>query len=376
MYSTDAATLAALGESHTAQFSAIMTDPNSGANPLPGLVQIGGSVSVDRTASVRRTCQVSVVANTASLPGSPTDPLAPFGNLVQLFRGLIVPASGITLARTVLFPLGVFRLKQTGSSESENGVLLQFSGADSSRAFSRAKFSLPYIIAAGTNYVTAITNLVQFIKPGAIVDAPSTIEVTPQLIFDIGDDPWQHVTEMADALGMECFFTVNDVFKLQSVPDPAVSVPVFTLIDGPGTSLTDVGRDMDDDPGYNGVIISAESSSNAAPFNATVWDDNPSSPTYYLGKYGQVPAGPITSPYIGSTAQATAFGTAWLIKNQGVSDQVTFSSIPNPALDASDVIQVKRSSMKIDATVVIESLTIPLDVSSKMTGTGAKRLLP
>lgn len=375
MYPVSSGFLAALGYPHALATTQLLTDPSTGNQLLPGLRLDGGSVTIDRTAAIRRTCQCSVVVDTGVVPGDASDPLAPFGNQVQLFRGMIVPASGIVAAATELAPLGVFRLQTTGVQDNEDGTLtIQFTGSDKSRKFARNKFTNQYFVAAGTNYITAILALIANRDPTSVVNCSvTTTELTPQMTLDIGADPWDALTNMCAAIGVEAFYDVNGAVTVQSVPDPTVNPVVFSFIEGQaGNTMTDVGREFDDEPGFNGVTMSGESSSLSAPVFATVWDTDPDSPTYYLGKYGQVPDNQ-SSPYVGTIAQAVAFGTAYMLKNLGVTSQVTFSAIPNPALDADDIVYFQRTRSGISDVVVVESLTIPLDASSKMTGTCAKR---
>lgn len=372
-YPVSTAFINALGTSHTVTTAAFLFDPLSGNQLLPGMVLIGGSVSVDRTAQYRRTCQVQLLPDVNSLPGSAADALAPYGNRVRLYRGMIIPGPAPQV--NTLVPLGVFRLASTGSSETDDGQLaLNFSGFDNSRQVSRAKFTTPYLIAAGTDYVAAIVALITNRMPDVIIDVPtSTGELTPQIVCDVGADPWDQLTQMAGALGMECFFTVDGTFRLQSVPDASSTPVAYSFVEGNGTTVTDIDREFDDDPGFNGVIMQAESSSLPVPLTSIAWDSDPSSPTYYLGGYGQVPDTQ-TNAYIGSQAQADSAAAAYVLANHGGTEGISISAIPNPALSESDVIQVVRSRLKLNQTAVIESMVIPLDVGSKMTITGAKRV--
>jgi hypothetical protein len=375
MYPISAAALAALPYSHTMQVAAVLADPTTPGALIPGMRILGGSVTVDRTAQYRRQCNLQIAVNTVTIPGKASDALAPYGNTVQLFRGLFIPANGLTPVTSVLIPLGVFRLSTTGVGDSGDEVTVSLTGYDSSRTIARNKFTDVYFIAAGINYATAIAALIADRRPDVVTDIPVTAEFTPQMTFDVGSDPWQALTDMCAALGWECFFTVDDVFKVQPVPDPAITPTAMLYDEGELSHLLTVGKEYDDEPGFNGVVFTGESTSIATPVSATTWDNDPNSPTYYLGKYKKNPDFQ-TSPYIASTAQASAAGVAYMLKNQGGTEQTTFDAIPNPALDASDVIQVKRGRIRVDDIIVVESIVMPLGPDGSMSVTGAKRRTP
>jgi len=50
----------------------------------------------------------------------------------------------------------------------------------------------------------------------------------------------------------------------------------------------------------------------------------------------------------------------------GQQEVITFDSIVDPSLDVNDVIYVKSTGARVDRTVIIDSMDIPLDYTSAL----------
>lgn len=352
---------------------AVMADPDTA---WPVRCQItAGTVSVDRTAANRRRITVTLVDDdrifgTAAgvTPSSPSDPVTPYGTILRPSCLLGLP--GTDQAGWAEIPLGTMRV----SNVKTNGDgTVEVTASDHSRTVGRNKLTAPYVIPAGTNYGDAITALVRD-RLGDLYVAGSvatTDETTPLITIDSGEDPWQHATDMAATVGMDAYFDPLGRFTMQPTPDPAQQPVDWTYAEGENM-LLDAAVELDDDPGFNGVVMTGEGSTLPAPVSATVWDGNPESPTYYLGPYGRVPDFQ-SSPLIANTAQATARAQKYLQDNAGVTEAVTFSAIPNPAHEAGDIVQVTRTRARVDGLFAVESFDVPLMVADSMPVTCVKR---
>jgi hypothetical protein len=345
-----------------------------------------GDVQVNRTAAVRRSCQMIVTPYEAGgpiddpaileqlaaslVPKQPSDTFAPYGNILRPWRGIRVP--GATYSDSFdtdiyYWPLGVFRL--ASASITDDGVpKLSITAYDHSRTIARNKITQPWIVAAGTNYGDAITALCQDRLPGLQALPHGVIDLTPQIIVDPETDPWKTVTDWAAAIGYEVYIDVYGQLVIQAEPDPSTDPVTWTYQDGTldaNAVLLSVDRSMNDEPGYNGVVLMSESTTIPVPIRVEVWDNNPSSPTYYLGPYGKVPKF-VSNPLVTTTTQGTAAATAELLKSAGGTEQASFAIVPNPAHEAGDVVRVVRPLSRTDRVGVIDSMTIPLDVKSAM----------
>jgi hypothetical protein len=359
MLGTSDAYDAAIGTSHTVVAKAdLLLD---GSVIYPDLPITGGQVTVDRTAQFLRSATVSLVDVYGDLvPDSPFQSLTPYGTEVKLYRGLLLPTG------PELLSLGVYRISST-SIKDTTGALIDLSVYDRSRTISRNKFVGTYTIRAGTNVKDAIATLVQFCLPGVAMNLTATPHVTPALSYDPQADPWADAVQtLATSIGFDAYFDVEGVFTLEPTADPSKQVPVLQLVEGPTSIITEIDTSYDDDPGYNGVIVTGENSSNTTPAYGEAWDANPNSPTYEYGRYGRIPRFE-TSKTVTTNDQAQAMASGLLLRELGVTIQREITMIPNPALEPADVVHLSRAASKVDENVVLDYFTMPLTWQGMMT---------
>jgi hypothetical protein len=113
---------------------------------------------------------------------------------------------------------------------------------------------------------------------------------------------------------------------------------------------------------YNGVVVRGESAtSDAAPVSAAAYDLDSTSPTRWgdpaAGAFGMVPYF-MSLPTITTVAQAQAVARANLARHLGAASSVDLSTVPNPALEAGDVIDIIAGGEA--RRHVVDSFTVPL----------------
>lgn len=340
---------------------------SGGAVVATGLRVISGSVEVDATATTRRRFSCTVVDPTGVLvPSDGNDVLSPYGYEVRLWRGF----NYLDGTADELVPLGTFRIASAKVSD-QGAVKIDLTGFDRSRAVQRAHFEQPYSIAANTNYITAIQDLITNRIGAVMFSSITTAAVTPVLLFDQASDPWAAVTQMADSIGCEVFFDPTGVCVIRTQPNLSTSASVYTYVEGANSTLFSVENNLNDEPGYNGVVVDGEPPQ-GTPVHSVVYDADPASPTYYLGKYGKVPRF-YKSQFITSQVQADDAAAAMLRRGKGGTEQLGFSAIPNPALEGGDVVSVVRASIGVNDLYLLQSFSIPLDVADSMSVTTQKR---
>lgn len=375
-----------LGRDHTVRYVAQAEDGYGNLLSYQFGV-VGGDVTVDRTSQVRRSLSMDVTAYGASgsvidstgaleaiadtlLPDDGLDIMAPYGNKIRIWYQIKVPGyvSPDDGSAFYSFPIGLFRI--SSADVSDDGVpKLQITGYDDSKYISKAKLTAPWIVAAGTNYGDAIIALCQNRLPTLQANPHTVTVTTPQIILDPESDPWQAATDWAAAVGCEVFLDRNGILTIQDEPDPTGAAPVWTYSDGtldPNAVLLSVNRGLSDDPGYNGIVLTSESTTLPAPIRIELWDDDPDSPTYALGQYGKVPyfkSSPLIVDYTGGGVMATSE----LQKVIGGTESLDFSVIPNPAHESGDIVRVIRPLSLTDSTAVLDSFVMPLDVTAAMT---------
>lgn len=348
----------------------------SGTNYQRDLDIIEGNVHVDDVA-FHRTCEVSLTDSDGTLtPVDATSLLNPVtGNELRLYRGIVLPSTGLP----ELIPQGVFGVTDLTIDDSGEGYHMRLQGSDRARRVSRAKMTTSYVIATGTNYKTAITALVQS-RFGSVTfsdayNAYTTTLVTPQIVLTTGDDPWSKAQKMAmEGLGADLYFDVLGSLTIVPVTDPSTSPSMWDYVEGVEATLLYINRTVTDQDTFNHIVVFAEHPDNSPPIRGEAKDTNPSSPTYYLGPYGDV-VDVLNSNLITTQAQADIAAAARLNKTLGVTDLVRFNAIVNPCHEIGDIITISRNKLKVNAAFVVDKITVPMVIDRPMDIATRKRKL-
>lgn len=320
---------------------------------------IGGDVQVDGTAAIQRRCTITCVDPTGELtPENAESVLAPNGTEIRPFRGVLYDDG-----TNEVVPLGVFRISKVSVSDSSGGSpSISIEAFDLSRTVSRDKFIAPYIIAAGTDILTAIKAILALTFPDLDYDVTSSeLALTSPNVYDVGDDPWEICVKLASSLG--CSISFDNTGRVEIAPPTDIAAlpsPDFTYIEGPGCTMLDLDRVLSDEPGFNGVVVTGESPGDELPpVRAVVWDNEPTSPTYHLGPYGEVPTF-ITDQVVKTVAEATAVASAALNAQLGYTSTLSITASTNPALEVGDVVQVERERSHVTGLYVVDAFNVPL----------------
>ena len=342
----------AVGGSHrVASRADVLFDRNT---IIEGVAATAGQVSYDRTAERLARCSVTV-ADPLRVPVASDDVLTPFGYELKLWRGIVLPTG------TEYVPLGVFPIQ----SSQVDGVTLvsSLTCEDRSRLVSDARFEDDYQIAAGTNYATAIEDLISDGVTGLDYNLTPTSYTTPLLTFAAQSDRWSAAQQMAKSIGMEILFDGNGVCVTRPEPSFEAS-PVASIAEG--VNLTNLAVALDRSTAYNRVIATSNNASGGDVYRGVATDDDPQSPTYYFGPFGKKPRF-YSSEFIASDNQASSAAAAILAANLGVARSINFEAVPDPRLECSDVVQITRTAFDVDDLHIIDSMTIGLGADTAMT---------
>jgi hypothetical protein len=371
MYPVSAAFLTAVRQAHTATTLVHVID---GATGNPTVVQpVDLEVTIDRTRDVRRTVSGTIADPTGDLTPADADALlAPFGNELRMWRGVMFPAG---TEETV--PLGVFRLTDFTVNDGAGGVTIDIEGADRALVVQRNRWVDPYVITSGTPVEDAVADLLADRYPDVQTNFPTTGQTTPKVVLDAGaeSDPWRDARELFRAAGYELYFDADGI-AVATAPPTLDTNPTITYADGADAVLLDLSRQVSTAASvYNGVVAAGEGTELETPVRAEAWDDDPTSPTYRYGPFGQVPLF-YTSPLITTASQAQTAADSRLASILGASEQVEWGQIVNPALDAGDVLEITRASAGLDAVrIILDTVSIPLRAAEAMSGAGRRRFL-
>lgn len=330
-----------------------------------GTVQpLGGSVSVDRGRDTRRQLGGVSFADPDRLlvPTDPTSLLAPYGQQLRVFRGVRTPSGD------VLAPLGVFRILKT-NAEAPSGVV-GVEADDLSYVVRRNRWTSPWKVEA-VDAADAVADILtdRFPEVETNFDATGYTVGVGWLESGPESDPWRDAQEIARAAGYELAFGPDGVARLYP---PASPDQVASATYGPGTVILTASREIDATETYNGVYAYGEGSAITTPVYAEAWDEDPASPTYRYGPFGEVPRF-FSSPFITTEEQAASAAESLLAQVTGSAESVQWTQIVNPAHDVDDVIDFTVDQLHLSARLVLDTLDIPLLATDPMSATARVR---
>lgn len=393
MISVSSAFLAAIRRSHRVE---ILVDITLNGFPVAQNLRVAdGEVRMDAKQAIRRTCSLRL-ADPDLWPADANDPLAPYGQ-EAIVKYVVHTAS---TAETV--QLGVFVVRSVNWDEPTGTLVIQ--GSDRTSRLTEA-FGLPTAwvyydktsavltesLSTGTVDLRAFINLLITHRagPGVSVSYSTRLPVwgrtrSPKGL--VAEDRWETGIKLAaQLLGGECWATNTGDFAVAPPPDVATT-PVWSVDCGATGVLVGARRGLTREGVYNLITVRSQRTDSSAW--ATVYDNNPDSPTYpglYTGIAGRA-ADVTTGAY---TGEQTAYGEVhkvidsavststedceheariWLRAQLGLLRSVDLTAVPNPALEAGDVIAV----IYHDGTTekhIIDSLVIPLGPGRQYTAT-------
>lgn len=322
-------------------------------------VVIEGSVTAENQ-TVRRSGSIKLVDRDGTLtPVSAKDLLAPSGTELRLFKGLYLPG----VADPEMVPLGTLRISEPEITQDSSGIIIDVKGYDRARTIQRARFTAPWTITAGTTVSQAISDIIasRCTYPTNITPTTAT---TSAAVFEALSDPWDAITQLADAASYEVFFDLLGTFIARPTPAYETQTPAWTYEPGELSLLLTNKRTMNDENSYSAVVVTVENP-DADPIRVIVYDTDPNSATYFdpakpaLSKYGLVPYG-FASPLITTSAQATLAAQTVLARVSGLLEQVEVSTAGHFGHDVGDVLAVRNPDTRLAGTQIIESITQPL----------------
>lgn len=334
----------------------------SGAK-LGDLPVTDGSVTIDATRSVLRSATLTAVGT----PATPTETLWGWlsspGVEVRLWSGLFVGSAFEDV------PLGVFVV--TDTEQADNGTIA-INGSDRSIRIQRARWTDPYVIAAGTELGTALAGLLAnrwTAVQSSFDNIPAGTALGTQVVLAAGadTDPWRDARGIAESFGYDLYFDGNGVARVRSIPDPLASPVVISYAYGEWSVVLSRTKRSTFERTYSGVIVRGEASDIDTPVGAALWDTDPQSPTFADGPFGQVPYF-YTSSMISTEEQAQAVCASLLPKVRGRVESIAWTQLVNPAHEALDVVDVEWDDGST-SRVILDVVTVPLSVSGAMGAT-------
>ena len=355
MYPVTAEFLAAIAApAHVAQagcdayLAGVLVDP---------LAIVGGSVTADRRRSQVRDCSLTFVVESEADCTTVYDRLVTPGIELAPWRGIVVGGE------VEQVPLGRFVVTNVAVARSADGIELTATCSDLSLRIARANWTAPLIIAKGTLLVDALAAILEDRWPDVTLgfdDTTTDDALGTKAVYGAGagSDPWSDAVALAQAHGYTLTFDQVGAAVLRDDTGAAWSTPVYEYARDATAVILDTSRDADLTRLYNGVVASGEGSDVAASVHGEAWDDDPASPTYYLGPLGKVPYF-YSSPLLATDDQAAAAAASLLLKVKGRVETLSWSQVVNPALEPLDAVSVEQADGTF-VTFVLDEVTAPL----------------
>lgn len=137
--------------------------------------------------------------------------------------------------------------------------------------------------------VGAITALILRSLPDAAVVALAADAAIGPRTYDIGDNPWEAIGEIAATIGAEVYCDAAGTFVIAELPDLLTATPAWTIAAGEHGVYLSATRGMSSKDVKNGVLVRGENpETGTATAPVLVVDNDPGSPTYWGGPFGRM----------------------------------------------------------------------------------------
>ena len=322
----------------------VMVESRRGATVLySDIPVIDGTIALDATAQCRRTLSLTVPARLSTglyadrpaLPDSADHPLAAYGQELHVSYGVVYTDGTVEWLRA-----GVFRIESTSGSVTAGGSV-QVTGRSREAFLIDARFVAPRTVSSAST-TALIGTLVHEVLPSVeVVVSASRDARVPTTTYD--EDRWGAIASLAEAIGAVVYADAWGRIVVADAPT-MTGDPAWTVRAGEGGVLVSASSATSREGVANAVVVRGESpSGDFPPMQATVYDDDPTSPTRWgdphAGAFGQVPRFE-SYPTVSTLDQARAVGRGLLAQSTGAARALEASSVPNPALDGGELIHV------------------------------------
>lgn len=315
-------------------------------SPVDGATDLrptGGSIADTTKAGVRRILSLEL----APEPGL-YDLLSPIGTTLTVTAHV-----RLTDRSTVDVPMGVFDIDE--QTLTEGGGNLTATAPDKWVRLQRRKFAGPQQ-SNSAGGITVVQQIITLIRNALGPTEPVNVTATSTAL--VGALTWQSdraqaIIDLATSIGAWVYADRTGVFTIADIP--TIGMSADWLIDSSASGvLTSLSRSRSRTSTANVVCVESTAASGAAFPMQIVWDSDPTSPTFAGPNDGTT--SPITHPELAgpfgvvvynydssqplSVSQARSTALAILAQVVGLASQATLGSVPNPAIDAFDVIDV------------------------------------
>lgn len=343
---------------HKAVFRARLVDPwQIGVSPTGSDINtVSGDVTFDVNSDVNGT--LDMVFNW------------PFSEFNPYYHELYVER-GVEYANGVkeYVGLGYFRVNEI-SQDTVPSDAVRVGGEDRMANLRDGRVPVPIQFGSAASVASVLDFLVQDVMPTVTtvydtVNWPGGTAATTLLGSDhvLSQDRLKFIQELVAAYGKICYFDYAGRFVVRDAPDPA-SGAVFTINAGRSGVLSKAARSISRDGVYNAVVATGEPAGELPPVYGIAIDDDPLSPTLWGGSFGKVPKF-FASSFLTTPGQCANAAQNLLNSGRGAPYTVSLGLVPNPALEAWDVVDVIYPDFTTE-THIIELIKYSMSVGDEM----------
>lgn len=326
------------------------------------LLPESGDVTTDMTADVQST--LAMIAK-YSWPIKTTDPGTPYGQEIYVERGLVY-GNGTR----ELVGLGYFRIDKISQGIVPDGPI-SIAGSDRMARVKDGRNIIPVQYPGSAFVGDVLDAVIGAVVPGFISVYETsfynglTAYQTPLVSEHVLDrDRLAFVQDILQSYGKYGYFGYDGKFYVKSIPDTTKAKAVFTLNHGKNGVLATMNRELSREGVSNVFVAQGQPIGESAPVQAIVSDNTPTSPTY-TATFGFVPTF-YESAFLTTSDQCAVAAAGMFLKQRGLPYSVGLGTVPNPALEGYDVVNVTYADTANTETHVIDRISYPLDVETPM----------
>lgn len=317
---------------------------------------IDGNVTMDAQADVRSSLDVVVNAN---WPIARDDPFAPYGQEVYVERGIKYDEGNVEYVG-----LGYHRI-DTLDQDDPNAPIIRCTAYDRMQAIVEGRLLEPRQFINGTTFGVVVENLIEEIYPSATIEWDDTTDLatlTRSIIVE--EDRYAFLNDAITSRGKIWYWDHRGILVIKDVP--STDEPVYEVRHGRHGVLINMSRTLSRQDVINAVVAIGEATDSLTPVRGIAVDDDPTSPTYFYGSFGQVPRF-YSSPFLETDDQCIRAARSILSRSLGLTYDVNFGTIVNPALEPYDPVLDKFSHSEAYQVHVLDMISLPLAAEVAMT---------
>lgn len=322
-------------------------------DPEGGLTIFNGSVRATLNSRVSRQLYISVPFD--MYPKSETDLLAPFGNEIRAYVGVMLGDGSDQ------YVWQVFRGRIRNVIKSSGGECAVYC-ADRANDVLDVGFVRPESSQPGNTVFEEFQRLIV----GAVPDA--SFGLSDQFHEPIRPLTWEFdrgsaLDEVTTSVAALWYPLANGDFVMRRIPWTVDNPPVVTLSDQDGGIVNGWGRSRNRDSIFNVVTVTGERLNGDAPVHGRASDTTPGSPTNMAGNFGvRSIVERLQTPGTQGTAQSTAES---LLRTYVASvEDWSLELVPDASLELGDAVRLLVDDS--DVIQVVTGFTLPLDLSGNM----------